>query len=218
MNLKLNGADKTYVVKNFPSSNDDELQCTGVLNQFAMFLPNLATLTEPLQQLEKKDKSGTEALHKLSPLKRSNRSRVLKSPYLLPECWVIMIGKRRPMHPICSTSRSVVEHEINYATSEIQALAATWASETFANYLLGTQFTGHSSHCFPHKIWSNTIQALFQERKWKTADAFFHTPTEQPSGSDMTFIEEVETYQKLVLLHLPCNGEMPAEDLICSRC
>ena len=53
-------------------------------------------------------------------------------------------GSRRPVSFI---SRSLnVDAEKNYATIEKEALAATWASERFNEYILGLEYTLETDH------------------------------------------------------------------------
>ena len=52
-------------------------------------------------------------------------------------------GKHRP---ICFASRSLSETEKCYAVIEREALAVTWASEKFPDYVFGIPFVLESDH------------------------------------------------------------------------
>ena len=48
--------------------------------------------------------------------------------------------------PICYASRSLSETEKRYAVIEKEALAVTWASEKFSDYVLGLPFVLETDH------------------------------------------------------------------------
>ena len=52
-------------------------------------------------------------------------------------------GSKRPVSFI---SRSLTDAEKNYAVIEKEALAVTWASERFSEYILGTTYTIETDH------------------------------------------------------------------------
>ena len=49
-------------------------------------------------------------------------------------------------HPICYVSRSLSETEKRYAVIKKEALAVTWASEMFSDYVLGLPFGLETDH------------------------------------------------------------------------
>ena len=48
--------------------------------------------------------------------------------------------------PLCYASRSLSDSEKRYAVIEKEALATTWASESFSDYVLGIPFTLETDH------------------------------------------------------------------------
>ena len=53
---------------------------------------------------------------------------------------LIQIQENGARRPICSASRSLSETEKRYAVIEKEAVAVTWASEKFSDYVLGIPF------------------------------------------------------------------------------
>ncbi|GFR99768.1 Pol polyprotein [Elysia marginata] len=157
--------EKVEGIREFPApSNITELQrFLGMVNQLSKFTPELATHTEPLRQLLKKDsfwlwgalqeqaflkiKTGlisTPALAHCSPEKETivaaDASNAGLGAVLLQ---VQSDGSRRPVSYI---SRSLTAAEKNYAVIEKESLAATWASERFSDYILGGRYTIETDH------------------------------------------------------------------------
>ena len=156
---------KIEAIKNFPQpQNITELQrFLGLANQLAKFTPRLAVHTEPLRQLLKKDRvwiweqpqdnafykvkeqlTTTPVLAHYSPhsetMIAADASNMGLGAVLLQ---VQHDGTRKPVSFI---SRSLTDAEKNYAVIEKEALAATWASERFSEYVLGLKYTIETDH------------------------------------------------------------------------
>ena len=130
-------------------------------NQLGKFTPNLAELTQPLRDLLSKSKSwmwGTpqstafkrikEELSKPTTLALYDPSAPTKisadaSAYGLG---AVLLQKFDSWKPVAYVSRSMSETERRYAQIEKEALATTWASEKFADFIVGKHIeieTGH---------------------------------------------------------------------------
>ncbi|KAK3778377.1 hypothetical protein RRG08_059969, partial [Elysia crispata] len=132
-------------------------------NQLAKFTPRLAVHTEPLRQLLKKDRvwvweqpqdnafykvkeqlTTTPVLAHYSPHSETviaaDASNMGLGAVLLQ---VQHDGTRKPVSFI---SRSLTDAEKNYAVVEKEALAATWTSERFSEYVLGLKYTIETDH------------------------------------------------------------------------
>ena len=157
--------DKTKAVREFPQPTTvTELQrFNGMVNQLAKFVPDLATINEPLRQLLRKDrlfqwdqpqqKAFQEIKQRLtSPDVLAHYDSSKRSVIAADACQdglgAVLLqtdasGHRRP---IAFASRSLNDTEKRYAVIEKEALAATWACEKFNDYVLGTEFTLETDH------------------------------------------------------------------------
>lgn len=157
--------DKTKAIRDLPQpTNVKELQrFNGMVNQLAKFIPELATVNEPLRQLLRKDhaflwdqpqeKAFREIKQKLvSPDVLAHYDASKPSVVAADACQdglgAVLLqtdssGKRRP---IAFASRSLSDTEKRYAVIEKEALAAVWACEKFSDYILGTEFTLETDH------------------------------------------------------------------------
>jgi len=68
--------------------------------------------------------------------------------------------------PVCCASRTLNEHEINYATIEKELLAIDWATKYFRSYLFGRPFEKLSDH--KPLVWLNNIkEPNMKVQRWK---------------------------------------------------
>ena len=147
---------KTSVIAQFPESTDVHglQRFMGIVNYLCKFIPSLADLTEPLRQLLRKDSTWVweepqqQAFQQIKGALVSpgvlayydpNRPTIISADAFSTEIGAVLIqiqenGARRP---ICSASRSLSETEKRYAVIEKEAVAVTWASEKFSDYVLG---------------------------------------------------------------------------------
>ena len=157
--------EKTKAIQEYPRPTSvTELQrFNGMVNQLAKFLPNLATINEPLRQLLKKSQQwlwdqpqedsfqtikgklvSTDVLAHYNP----NEKCIVAADACRDGLGAVLLqidpsGYRRP---IAYASRSLSDTEKRYAVIEKEALAATWACEKFQDYILGTSFTLETDH------------------------------------------------------------------------
>ncbi|GFS27123.1 Pol polyprotein [Elysia marginata] len=133
-------------------------------------------------------------------------------------------GSRRPVSYI---SRSLTSAEKNYAVIEKEALAATWASERFSEYILGSKYTIETDHkpLVPlltkkelHKM--SPIILRFRLRlmrfnpnvfhvsgkQQKTADALFRAPFSLPSKADAALVNDADAMAQQTLDNLPASS------------
>ena len=151
---------KIEAIKNFPQpQNITELQrFVGLANQLAKFTPRLAVHTEPLRQLLKKDRVWVweqpqdNAFYKVKEQLTTTPVQAHHSPHSetviaadalnmgLGEV-LLQVQRDGTRKPVSFISRSLTDAEKNYAVIEKEALAATWASERFSEYVLGLKYT-----------------------------------------------------------------------------
>ncbi|XP_054765371.2 uncharacterized protein K02A2.6-like [Lytechinus pictus] len=234
---------KTKAIRDFPAPRTvKELQrFLGMVNQVGKFLPALASISEPLRQLLKKDNvwCWTEVQQRsFKQIKEMLISTEVLAHYD-PELPTVIAadasctgigailyqvqrdGKRRP---VCYASRSLTETEQRYAVIEKEALAATWACERFSEYVLGLHFEVETDHKplvtllnskelakmpprlqrFRMRMMRFDAKTLYVPGKQQTsADTLSRAPVERPERSDVSFIEEVESYAPTSTINLP---------------
>lgn len=150
--------DKVAAIKNFrqPSSVEEVRSFLGLVNFVGKFIPNLATITEPLRLLTKKNTAfiwSQEHEFSFQKLKNSlacdlalgyydvnDRTQVYAdaSPVGLGAVLVQLNGKGARV--ICYASKSLSITEQRYCQTEKEALALVWAVERFHFYLFGRTF------------------------------------------------------------------------------
>ena len=152
---------KTTAIRNYPApTNITELQrFLGMVNQVAKFVRNLASRTEPLRALLRKENEwswgqaqrkafqeikdclvSTETLCHYDP----NRPTVA----CMNGLGAVLLQKQLDgtSRPVCYASRSLSETEQRYAVIEKEALAATWACEKLREFVTGLDFELQTDH------------------------------------------------------------------------
>ena len=156
---------KITAITQFPTPTTvTELQrLMGMVNQLGKFIPHLADVTEPMRQLLRKDtqwfwdtsqqiyfQDVKDLLVSMQILAHYNPKlpTVIAADASAYGIGAVLIqvqndGKRRP---VSYASRSLTDAETWYAVIEKEALAATWACEKFAEYVVGLHFTLETDH------------------------------------------------------------------------
>lgn len=233
------------IVKFPPPTNVTELQrFLGMINQLAKFAPELASKTEPLRQLLKKESlwlwgdsqqksfeqikaslTSTPALAHYSP----ERDTIIAADASNAGLGAVLLqiqadGSRRPVSFI---SRSLTPAEKNYAVIEKEALAATWASERYSEYILGAQYTIETDHKplvpllvskelhkLPPRIQRFRLRLMrfnpnvvhVPGKQQITADALSRAPARGPSEADVAFVDDISAMAQQTLESLPASS------------
>lgn len=138
--------------------NESEVRSfLGLANYMGKFIPDLATLDEPLRRLtqknikfewgEKEEEAFEEIKNRLSSTnalgfyKPEDETSVVAdaSPYALGAV-LIQTDKFGESRVICYASKSLTDTERRYCQTEKEALALVWAVERFQTYLIGREF------------------------------------------------------------------------------
>ena len=216
--------EKTKAIREFPRPTTvTELQrFNGMVNQLAKFLPNLATINEPLRQLLKKgqqwlwdqpqerafqaikDKlTSTDVLAHYDPNKQS----IIAADACQDGLGAVLLqvdgsGNRRP---IAFASRSLNDTEKRYAVIEKEALAATWACEKFSDYVLGTPFTQETDHRPLVPLLSNTDLSKLPPRvlRFRLRMARY--------APEVTYVQGVHQNTADALSRAPTTGPTPQD-------
>ena len=135
----------------------------GMVNQLGKFLPNLATVTEPLRGLLSTSSSwqwGQPQRHAFNEIKKMLTSSPVLSLYdpNLPTkvtadsssygLGAVLTQQQKDgrWSPVVYASRSLTPTERRYGQIEKEALAATWSCTRFQDYLIGLTFTLETDH------------------------------------------------------------------------
>ncbi|XP_038063014.1 uncharacterized protein K02A2.6-like [Patiria miniata] len=134
----------------------------GHASYYARFVPNYATMVEPLRALLRKDTQfiWSEAAQSCFELLKQHISNATTLALFDPDLHTIVstdasaygIGavlaqiKNNHEVPIAFASRSLTTTERKYSVSEREALACVWACEKWYKYLWGRQFTLRTDH------------------------------------------------------------------------
>ena len=129
----------------------------GKVNHLCKFVPRLADLSDPLRQLLRKDSSWVweePQQHAFQRLKAALLSSEVLAHYDPNRPTIIsadasstgLSTENGECRLICYVSRSLGETEKRYAVIEKEALAVTWASEKFSDYVLGLPFVLETDH------------------------------------------------------------------------
>ena len=155
---------KVEAIQNSPATtNAGEVRSfLGLVNYCARFIPNLATISEPLRQLTRlgaKWAWGKPQQLAFNELKNSLTSdcvmahynpeaetelRVDASPVGLGA--ILMQSDGQETRPVAYASRSLSDVERRYSQTEREALAVVWGCEKFHLYLYGTTFKLFTDH------------------------------------------------------------------------
>ena len=206
-------------VKRFPVPHDvtQVRQFLGLASYYRRFVPQFAKIAAPIHGLLKKENafvwtSECETAFRKLKEEALTSAPILAYPKFGPECEFVLetdasyVGLGAvlsqsqddgKLHPIAYASRSLDQHEKNYAVTELETLAIVWAVRYFRAYLLGhrtTVFTDHSAcmsllnHPRPSgKLarWALTIQDMDLVIKYRSgksntnADALSRNPVTQ---------------------------------------
>ena len=136
-----------------PQNVSDVRRLLGMVNQVGKFIDNLATKTEPLRQLLKKEnawiwtpsheksfqdiKTALSTTPVLAHYDSKLETRVSADASKFGLGGVLFQKNGQDWKPVMFASRSMTSTEQRYAQIEKEALAVTWACEKFADFLIG---------------------------------------------------------------------------------
>ena len=158
-------SDKVAAIVQVQSPNDASTvrRFLGMANQMSKFCPNLAAKTELLRELLNKSNEWTwgEVQEKaFQDVKTSLSSKPILALYDPNKITTVaadasayglgaVLVQKQSAHkwkPVAYISRAMTLTEQRYPQIEKEALALTWACETFTDYLLGLEFNIQTDH------------------------------------------------------------------------
>lgn len=178
-------SDKVLAIKQFrqPKSSEEVRSFLGLVNFVGKFIPDLATLTDPLRALMKKDTpfEWSEAQdNAFSTLKErlslicilgyyNVKDRILlyadASPVGLGAV-LVQFNKENDPRIISYASKSLSDTEKRYCQTEKEALALVWAVERFHFYLFGRKFELVTDHKPLEVIFSTRSKPCARIERW----------------------------------------------------
>ena len=172
----------------------------GLVNYSGRFIPDLATLSEPLRRLTKKDvefqwgPEQAEAFQKLkNELARAEilgyydkdaETRVITDASPVGLGAVLAQKQLGEFRVIMYASRSLTEVERRYSQTEREALAIVWACERFHTYLYGIKFHLVTDHKPLECLYSKKSRPPARIERWVLRMQIFDYTVEYKPGSE----------------------------------
>lgn len=170
---------KVDAVKNArePETVSEVRSFLGLVNYCSRFIPNFATLTEPLRRLTRKNqpflfgqeqkkafKSLKDALvsaHTLGYYDPKAKTRIVTDASPVGVAGILVQNQADGPRVIAYASRCLTDVERRYSQTEKEALAIVWACEKFHPYVYGLHFELHTDH--------KPLQAIYGPRSKPSA-------------------------------------------------
>ena len=165
-----------------PESATEVRSFLGLVNFCARFIPDLATVSEPLRKLTRKDVHfswGEEQDVAFNELKKrlaktttlgyfdsTAKTRVITDASPVGLGAVLVQVQNGVERVICYASRSLTEVEKRYSQTEKEALGIVWACERLHMYLYGTDFEILTDHKPLEFIYSKKSQPSARVNRW----------------------------------------------------
>ena len=165
-----------------PASVAEVKSFMGLVNFSAKFIPNLATVSEPLRQLTRKGvtfKWGEKQQEAFKALKetlasaetlayydKDAKTRVIADASPVGLGAVLVQEQNGNWRPVYYASRSLTAVERRYSQTEREALALVWACERFHVYLYGKHFELETDHKPLEVIYSSKSQPSARIERW----------------------------------------------------
>lgn len=176
--------DKVSAVQNFrePRTPEEVRSFLGLVNYVGKFIPDLATQTDPLRRLIKKDEIfvwGNEQKIAFEKLKKCLISDMVLGYYNVHDrtmivadaspvglgAVLIQIDEKGP-RVISYASKSLSDTERRYCQTEKEALALVWAVERFRFYVFGKEFELITDHKPLEAIFSPKSKPCARIERW----------------------------------------------------
>ena len=165
--------------------NDAEVRSfLGLVSYSSRFIPQFATLSEPLRKLTRKDVPfdfGSEQRKAFKGLKES-LARAITLAYFKKGAHTQVIADASPVGlgavlvqkqklnegwvPVCYASRSLTSCERRYSQTEREALGLVWACERFHAYIYGMKFDLVTDHKPLEAIYSPRSKPCARIERW----------------------------------------------------
>lgn len=192
---------KVEAVKNAetPKSASEVRSFLGLVNFNARFIPKLATKSEPLRKLTRKDHTfawGQEQEMAFTTLK-NDLAKATELAYFDPKAPTRIVADASPVglgavliqtqngvdKPIYYASRSLSDVERRYSQTEKEALALVWSCERFHQYIFGMEFLLETDHKPLEFIYSKRSKPSLRIERWVLRLQSYHFKVKYRPGS-----------------------------------
>jgi hypothetical protein len=147
-----------------PTTRKQVRSLLGLLSFYRRYVPNFAALTAPISDLTKEGRgraiswtpeceralNAVKSIFSSSPVLQLAR---LSEPFVLQTDAsstgvgaVLLQDLGGTLHPVCFSSRKLLDRETRYSTIERECLAIVWAVMKFSKFLWGVEFTLQTDH------------------------------------------------------------------------
>lgn len=191
---------KAVVEAREPGSASEVRSFLGLVNYSGRFIPDLATLSEPLRRLTKKGVEfqwGPEQAAAFQKLKDElARAEILgyydkdAETHVITDASPVGLGavlaqkQKGEFRVIMYASRSLTEVERRYSQTEREALAIVWACERFHTYLYGIKFHLVTDHKPLEFLFSKRSRPPARIERWVLRMQVFDYTIEYKPGSE----------------------------------
>lgn len=165
-----------------PQSASEVRSFLGLVNFSSRFIPNLATVAEPLRRLTRKDvpfvweseqeqafqelKRRLENTETLGYFESTAETKLITDASPVGLGAVLIQEIKGENRVICYISRSLTDTERRYSQTEKEALAIVWACERLHMYLYGTDFILLTDH--------KPLECIYSDKSTGRASARIH--------------------------------------------
>lgn len=166
-----------------PKNASEVKSFLGLVNFSARYIPNLATLSEPLRKLTKKNepfrwnKEQQDSFQKLKNSLSANdtlgyfrlgaeKTQLVTDASNVGLGAVLIQEYKGQSKVICYASRSLTDVEKKYSTTEKEALSVVWACEKFHLYLYGINFELVTDHKPSEGLYNAKSRPNARIQKW----------------------------------------------------
>ena len=195
----------------------------GMVNYYQEFIPNMATLAEPLRRLQRKgvkfawSQSCQAAFDRLKAAISRGVKVFIFDPnaptYVSVDASDVGVGavlsqiQNGKEVPIAHASHTLQERERAYAVNEREALACVWACETWEKFLLGRSFVLRTDHASLVSLLQSTTDTRKSAKfsRWLERLSEFDYKVEYRQGSQNAVADALSR------LSVPSTGDAVAD-------
>ena len=218
---------KDLVNSKKPTNASEVRSFLGLVNFSSRYIPDVATISEPLRLLTKKDqpfvwgsrqqaafdelKTRMSNAETLGFFKQGRKTKLVTDASNVGLGAVLIQEHNGKERVISYASRTLTDTEKRYSTTEKEALAIVWACERYNVYLYGTEFELVTDHKPLEVIYSSKSSPSARVQRWvlRLLPYSFRVKYQQGSRNIADFLSRV-TVEKNEIVHKSESDESDA--------